>query len=114
MVGHGLRRRVDPPIWVKFKNGIAHADHTACVTYRANADRHRNVGIETPRSSYGKCRAIVHIIRRGLLNATQTCCRFICIACFLKWVFMRKPKSGGGWAAIKYTLQKSGEAGGFW
>ncbi len=27
---------------------------------------------------------------------------------------IRKPKSGGGWQAIKYTLQKSREAGGFW
>src|SRR5215475_10725600 len=27
---------------------------------------------------------------------------------------MRKPKSGGGWQAIWYTLQKAREAGGFW
>ena len=27
---------------------------------------------------------------------------------------MRKPKSGGGWRAIWYTLQKAREAGGFW
>jgi molybdopterin-dependent oxidoreductase alpha subunit len=27
---------------------------------------------------------------------------------------MRKPKSGGGWQAIRYTLSKAREAGGFW